>query len=87
MVLGRAIAEGRVKPDALSFFAASTAACSVPVVFGKPVRIGFGARACQSIYKQASWLDTRLRHERNLSALINGLLGLPCRGRDAWTAA
>ncbi|GEP43545.1 polysialyltransferase family glycosyltransferase [Brevifollis gellanilyticus] len=87
VVLGRAIAKGSVKPEALCFFAASTAACSVPVVFGKPVKIGFGARACQGIYKQDTWLATRLLHERRLRALVNDLLGLTFRGRDVWTGA
>ncbi|MES2597862.1 MAG: hypothetical protein V4662_21195 [Verrucomicrobiota bacterium] len=87
VVLGRAVSQGRLKVEALSFFAASTAACSVPVVFGRPVKTGFGARACQGIYKQAAWLDTRLRHERRLSDLVNFLLGYPSRGSDAWSAA
>lgn len=87
VVLGRAIAKGHVKPEALCFFATSTAACSVPVVFGRPVKIGFGARACQRIYKQEAWLGTRLRHEQRLSALVSFLLGLPFQGRDAWAAA
>lgn len=87
IVLGKAIATGRLQVETLSFFAASTAACSVPVVFGQPVKIGFGARACQTIYKEAAWLKSRLRHERRLAALVDHLLGATQRTPDTWTGA
>ena len=87
IVLGKAVATGRLQMEALNFFATSTAACSVPVVFGKAVKIGFGARACQTIYKQSAWLKSRLRHERRLSALVSDLLGAARRTPDAWSFA
>lgn len=87
VVLSKALATGRLQPRTLTFFATSTAACSVPVVFGKPVKIGFGALACQTIYKEAAWLKSRLRHERRLVALMNSLLGPSQSTPDTWTGA
>lgn len=82
VILLRAFRSGSLKPHACNIFATSTAAYSIPVVFGLPVKIGFGERMARRIFRDPSWVSSRLRHESKLRSNVSILLQAVNSARD-----
>lgn len=74
ILLLRAFQSGILNSNACQMFATSTAAYSIPVVFGLPVQIGFGKKSCSSIFPDPAWRSSRIRHESKLQANVDSLL-------------
>lgn len=81
IILWRAFRTARLSPSHCRVFATSTAAYSMPVLLGLPVKVGFGKTVCQKLYAKRSWLTPRLRHERHLRENTRQLTAL-CMEQD-----
>ena len=66
VLLARAFQAGKLIASRCRIFATSTAAYSMPVMFGLPVTLGFGKSNCRRLYRHAGWRSARLRHEQTL---------------------